>query len=73
MTGKTETRNAAAMTAVQFYFDVEPAFESLRRDSRFQALREKTMRNLAEQRRKLEQMRRDGEVPVRSAAGASGT
>jgi TolB-like protein len=58
--------DGAAATPWQFYFDVEPAFESLRRDSRFQALREKAARNSAEEHRKLEQMRLDGELPDRT-------
>jgi TolB-like protein/Tfp pilus assembly protein PilF len=56
-------------TLWRFYFDVEPAFESLRRDPRFQALREKAARKSAEQHRELEQLRRDGEVPDRTADG----
>ncbi len=52
------------------HFDVEPAFEQLRRDPRFMALVRRVRAHFAEQRRILDRMREEGLVPARgSGAG----
>lgn len=53
------------------FLDLEPAFEGMRQDARFQALLRQARANSTEQRERLERMRADGRVPVRGNAGAS--
>jgi hypothetical protein len=43
----------------------EPAFDALRDDPRFRALTDKKRAHVNAQRKILEQMRRDGTVPLR--------
>jgi TolB-like protein len=53
----------------RYFFEMEPAFDNLRKDPRFQAMHRKVQAHAAEQRRELEHMRRDGLVPQRIEPG----
>jgi TolB-like protein/Tfp pilus assembly protein PilF len=59
--------DAHLLTTQEWWFlDAEPAFDPLRRDRRFASLRTRVDAHVAEQRRVVEQLREDGEVPGRS-------
>jgi hypothetical protein len=47
------------------HLEVEPAYEGLRRDPRFETLRAAVRRNTEEQRREVERRRADGRIPPR--------
>ena len=48
-----------------WFLEAEPAYDGLRRDGRFASLRLKVAAHVEEQRRLVERMREDGEVPDR--------
>jgi TolB-like protein/Tfp pilus assembly protein PilF len=50
-----------------WFFEVEPAYEELRKDRRFASLRTRVMARIEEQHRMLDRLREDGQVPVRPA------
>jgi hypothetical protein len=49
----------------QYFFEVEPAFEPLRKDPRFEALHRKARSHAEAELRELTRMRREGLVPER--------
>ena len=50
-----------------YYFELEPAFVTLRQDPRFQELVRKAREHVAAERRELDRMRAEGLVPDRTA------
>jgi len=50
-----------------YVFDLEPAFDVLRHDPRFEALRAHVRARIAVQQERLERLRENGEVPRRRA------
>jgi tetratricopeptide (TPR) repeat protein len=52
---------------------IDPAYDALRDDPRYQAMVAAVQRNAEEQRRELERRRADGRVPMRGAGTASGS
>ena len=54
-----------------FRLEVEPAFDDIRKDPRFQTMLRKVRARVVEQRRELETMRRQGLVPDRSQNASS--
>lgn len=46
--------------------EIDPIYERLRRDPRFQAMAEQAKKHRSQQRAQIEQMRRKGEVPMRT-------
>jgi TolB-like protein len=57
-----------ASSAWWYYLEAEPAFDSLRKARRFEALRRKVGEHIAEQRRELARVRKEGLVPQRSGS-----
>jgi TolB-like protein len=58
--------SGTAYSQGRYFFEIEPAFDKLRKDPRFQAMHGKVQAHAAEQRRELERMRREGQVPQRT-------
>ena len=61
-------RSMAASFAINdwwYFFESEPAYDGLRQDPRFQAMRREVRAHVAEQRKDLDQRRADGRVPDR--------
>jgi hypothetical protein len=48
-----------------YFLEIEPVYDALRRDPRFEALRVSMQQNTEEQRRELQRRRADGRIPPR--------
>ena len=64
---RRRTRQHRSVTQWWWFLEAEPGYDSLRRDGRFASLRLKVAAHIEEQRRLVERMREDGEVPDRTA------
>jgi TolB-like protein/Tfp pilus assembly protein PilF len=56
-----------AMEEGWYFFEIEPAYDSLRDDPRFEAMRMAVRAHIAEQRRELDRRRSDGRVETRGS------